>query len=74
MKHFFSELILWADRHDIAICTGINNDNEYLCEYKVIGKTKGYCKSLVSELKKKLKTRFPKIELVFEISGEDMIR
>ena len=64
------EIIEWAVEHDIAMRFGVSDNNKYLCEYKVTGQTKKICKEFVADIKRKLKSVWPKAQSVFEVYGE----
>lgn len=71
-KHdaMLNRLIEWADGLGVALNLGTSDDNTYLCEYKVVGNTASYCKSLCSELRKMLKDEFPKTQSLWQGCGD----
>lgn len=64
------QLIEWANSLGVYLNMGISEDNYYLCEYVIRGNTASYCKGICSELKHMLKAEFPKVELVYQGSGD----
>lgn len=60
----------WADERGIALRVGTSDDGAYLCEYKVIARTVAGCRGYVSELRHLLKPHFPKVETIFQASGD----
>ena len=71
-KHdtMLNQLIEWADSLGVALNIGTSEDNTYLCEYKIVGNTASYCKSLCSELRQILKNEFPKTKSLWQGSGD----
>lgn len=69
-KNAIEELIDWADSFDVAINMGTADDNSYLCEYKIVGKTASFCKGLLSELRQILKEYWPKTKSLWQGSGD----
>ena len=69
-RKFLESMVEWADRMDVQITFGASDDNAYLCEYVIIGKTQQYCKGLFSEMKEMLKPVFPKIKTLLQYSGD----
>ena len=69
-KNAVEELIDWANSFDVEICVGTSDDNSYLCEYKIVGKTASFCKGLASELKELLKEYWPKTKSLWQGSGD----
>ena len=68
-RKFLEDVVAWGDRMEVQITIGASNDNAYLCEYVIIGKTSQYCKGLFSELKEMLKPVFPKVKSILQYSG-----
>lgn len=64
------KIVSWADTFDIGINMGTADDNSYLIEYKIVGKTKSFCNGLLSELKSMLKDEWKKISVVWQGSGD----
>ena len=64
------EIIDWANSYNIAINMGTSDDNTYLLEYKIIGKTASLCKGLLSELRSMLKDEWKKTKSVWQASGD----
>ena len=69
-KTAIEEIIAWANHYDIGINMGTADDNTYLIEYKIVGKTKSFCNGLLAELKSMLKEEWAKISLVWQGSGD----
>lgn len=63
-------VIDWANRFKVAVTLGTSESNKYLCEYKVTAQTKAMCNGLVKELKNMLKKIFPKVEMLWQGSGD----
>lgn len=64
------EIVDFCDSYNIAISMGTADDNTYLCEYKIVAKTKAMCNGLLRELKEMLKESFPYVKLVWQGSGD----
>ena len=64
------EIIDWANSYNIAINMGTSDDNTYLLEYKIVGKTASSCKGLLSELRSLLKDEWKKAQSVWQASGD----
>lgn len=62
----------WGDENDVAIRFGASDDNTYLCEYKVVKRTKQMCNGCVAELKSLLKEIFPKAQSIIQWSGDQL--
>ena len=69
-KIALEEIVEWANNAGVAILFGTSEDNTYLCEYKIVGKTVAFCKGLASELKALLKDEFPKTKMVWQGTGD----
>lgn len=63
-------IIDWADDSGILLRFGTTEDGDYLCEYNVRARTAAMCRGYVSELRQLLKPHFPKVETVFQASGD----
>lgn len=68
-KRKLKELVDWCHRFGISISCGTTDDNIYLCEYRVVGKTKDFCNGLLRELKDQLKEIFPYVKTYWPASG-----
>ena len=64
------EIIDWANSYNVAINMGTSDDNTYLLEYKIVGKTASLCKGLLSELRSMLKDEWKKTKSVWQASGD----
>lgn len=64
------EIIDWANSYNVAINMGTSDDNTYLLEYKIVGKTASLCKGLLSELRSMLKDEWKKAQSVWQASGD----
>lgn len=64
------EIIDWANSYNVAINMGTSDDNTYLLEYKIVGKTASSCKGLLSELRSMLKDEWKKTQSVWQASGD----
>lgn len=64
------EIIDWANSYNVAINMGTSDDNTYLLEYKIVGKTASFCKGLLSELRSMLKDEWKKTQSVWQASGD----
>lgn len=64
------EIIDWANSYNVAINMGTSDDNTYLLEYKIVGKTVSLCKGLLSELRSMLKDEWKKTQSVWQASGD----
>lgn len=74
-KHItlFEDVVSWAERMGgILVMFGSSEDNAYLCEYTIVGNTAQYCKGMFSELKQMLKPAFPKMQSIFQGSGDKL--
>lgn len=71
-KRAIEEIINWAYSFDININMGTSEDNSYLIEYKIVGKTSAGCKGLLSELKAMLKEEWKKPINLWQGSGDIM--
>lgn len=60
----------WGDKHGVSIRVGLSDDGAYLCEYKVRARTVAMCRGYVSELRQLLKPHFPKVESIYQASGD----
>lgn len=71
-KHraFLEGIVSWSEKVDIYVLFGASEDNSYLCEYVITGNTIKYCKGVFAELKQMLKPVFPKIQSLFQASGD----
>ena len=47
-KIAIKEIIDWANSYGVCINMGTADDNTYLIEYKIIGKTKSFCNGLLA--------------------------
>lgn len=65
-------IIDWCNTFNVAVNMGTSDDNTYLCEYKIVAKTKSMCNSLLRELKEMLKECFPYVKLVWQASGDQL--
>lgn len=65
-----NSILEWGTKHGAYICFGTSADDTYLCEYKIVANTIQCCKGLSKELKSMLKPIFPKIQLLWEGSGD----
>lgn len=68
-KMAIEEIIDWANDFNVRINMGISDDNTYLIEYKIVGNTASFCKSLLSELKSMLKNEWKKTKTLWQSSG-----
>ena len=68
----FKFLIKFADDNDISFNIGISNNGDILCEYSVIKQTLKECKITLLEFKKKLKMIFKKVEIFYELNGDNL--
>lgn len=66
------EIVDWCNSFGVAINMGTADDNTYLCEYKIVAKTKAMCNSLLRELKEMLKGCFPYVKLIWQGSGDQL--
>lgn len=69
-KRAIEEIIDWANSFDVGINIGTSDDNTYLIEYKIVGKTASFCKGLLSELRQILKEHWPKPKSLWQGSGD----
>lgn len=69
-KRAIEEIIDWANSFDVGINMGTADDNTYLIEYKIVGKTASFCKGLLSELKSMLKNEWKKTESILQVGGD----
>ena len=60
----------WGTELGIAIRFGTSSDGSYLCEYNVRARTASLCRGYVAELRQLLKPHFPKVETLFQASGD----
>ena len=68
-KKAIIDIINWANNHEVYVLFGTSNDDVYLCECDIVCDTLALCKGLMAELKKKLKSEFPKTKLVYQGNG-----
>lgn len=68
-KDFLEGVVSWADKIEMAILFGTSDDGTYLCEFDVKANTKKLCDGYVAELKSMLKSKFPKIRLLYQANG-----
>ena len=70
-KHIkaIEEIIDWANKFDVEIRMGTAEDDSYLIEYRIVGNTTAFCKSLLSELKPIIKKEWKKAKSLMETSG-----
>lgn len=69
-KRAIEEIIDWANDFNVGINMGTSDDNTYLIEYKIVGKTASFCKGLLSELKSMLKDEWKKTKSLWQGSGD----
>lgn len=69
-EHNIKKFIDFANTQDFEIAFGTSDDNSYLCEYKIVGNTLTYCRSILSCLKVSLKQEFPKMESIWQGNGD----
>lgn len=69
-KTALEEIIDWANSLDVDVLFGTSDDNAYLIEYKIVGKTASLCKGLLSELRSMLKDEWKKTQSVWQASGD----
>lgn len=72
IKKQIKRLFDWGDSFGVAITLGTADDNTYLCEYKIVARTKSLCNSLLHELKDLLHEIFPYVKLVWQGSGDQL--
>lgn len=66
-------IISYANENDIELDIGTSSDNEILCNYKIIKETLKECRQTMSELKKVLHTLFKRIDLLYEVHGNQLV-
>lgn len=71
-KKQLDNLFAWCNRFNIGITVGTSDDNTYLCEYKIVARTKALCNSLLRELKDQLREIYPYVKLVWQGSGDQL--
>jgi hypothetical protein len=64
------EIVEWCNSFGVAIAMGTSEDNTYLCEYKIVARTKQMCNGLLKEMKDMLKATFPYVKLILQESGD----
>ena len=69
-KRAIEEIIDWANSLNVAIKMGTADDDSYLLEYKIVGKTASFCKGLLSELRTMLKAEWKKTTSLWQGSGD----
>lgn len=69
-KIALAEIVDWANSLDVRITMGTSDDDTYLIEYKIVGNTASYCKSLLSELRSMLKDEWKKTKSLWQGSGD----
>lgn len=71
-KAKIEEIIEWCNTFNVQCLLGTAEDNTYLCEFKIIAKTKAMCNGLLREFKELLKECFPYVKLVWQGSGDQL--
>ncbi len=66
------EIVDWCNDFGVAIQMGTADDDTYLCEYKIVAKTKSMCNGLLREFKEMLKDCFPYVKLVYQAKGDQL--
>ena len=66
------EIVDWCNTFGVAINCGTADDNAYLCEYKIVAKTKAMCNSLLREFKELLKECYPYVKTIWQGSGDQL--
>jgi hypothetical protein len=69
-RNVIEEIIDWADNYDVRVNMGTSDDNTYLIEYRVVGRTVSLCKGIVAELKSILKTEWKQTKLSWQVTGD----
>ena len=64
------DLIDFADGTGLEFQLGTSEDDIYMIQYEIIGKTYTYCNGILVELKAKLRETWRKIKVVFQASGD----
>ena len=69
-KEKLLEIADWCNNSCVAINAGAADDNTYLCEYKVVRRTKAECEAVLRDFKKQLECCFPYVEMLWQVSGD----
>lgn len=69
-KRAIEEILDWAESYDVGINMGTSDDNTYLIEYKIVGKTASFCKGVLAELRSMLKDEWKKTKSLWQGSGD----
>lgn len=69
-KEKIIKIVGWCRDMNVAINLGTADDNTYLCEYKIVRRTKAECSSILQELKRQLKNCFPFVKMNWQGSGD----
>ena len=69
-KNKILEIAGWCGSKKIVINLGTADDNTYLCEYKIVQRTKTECEAVLRDFKKQLKNCFPYVKMLWQGSGD----
>ena len=66
-----NNIVAWAEVNGGKV-TFRNSDTTYFCDFQIKCDKMALCKKFVTELKKMLKSKFPKAEIIFQVNGNSL--
>ena len=62
----------WCYENGVFVKAGLTEENEYVCNFKIIANSKAMCNALKQEFKEQLLEIFPYVKTIWEASGDQL--